>query len=117
MHVSRNEMMATLNLVISPLFSNRSTVIATLISISLKCSALINILILSVADPGGPRGPCPPRPRKQVIKKMAAKGGCIDFMFLAPSPYPAAGSATAYSVKNVSMRHRLKYMSAVRFPA
>ena len=25
---------------------------------------------------------------------MAAKGGRIDFMFLAPPPYPAAGSAT-----------------------
>ena len=28
---------------------------------------------------------------------MAAKGGSIDFMFLAP-PYPAAGSATAKKV-------------------
>ena len=25
---------------------------------------------------------------------MAAEGGCIDFMFLAPPPYPAAESAT-----------------------
>ena len=25
---------------------------------------------------------------------MAAKGGHIDFMFLAPPPYPVAGSAT-----------------------
>ena len=25
---------------------------------------------------------------------MAAKGGHIDFMFLGPPPYPAAGSAT-----------------------
>ena len=25
---------------------------------------------------------------------MAAKGGRIDFMFLRPPPYPAAGSAT-----------------------
>ena len=27
---------------------------------------------------------------------MATQGGCIDFMFLAPSPYPAAGPATVY---------------------
>ena len=44
----------------------------------------------SVADPGGGcrggRGP-----PALVIKKMAAKGGPIDFMFLAP-PYLATGS-------------------------
>ena len=26
---------------------------------------------------------------------MTAKGGCIDFIFLVPPPYPAIGSATA----------------------
>ena len=47
------------------------------------------------SNAGGPRGPWPPPPGpiKLVIKKMAAKGGRIDFMFLGP-PYPAAGCAT-----------------------
>ena len=45
----------------------------------------------TVADPGGgvPRGPWPPPALyKQVIKKMAAKGGHIDFMFLSPPTRP-----------------------------
>ena len=51
----------------------------------------------TVADPGGvPRGPWPPRSPVEIShKKMAAKGGHIDFMFLGPSPplpHPAAGS-------------------------
>ena len=46
-----------------------------------------------VVDPGGPRGSWPPGPVKIGHKKMAAKDGHIDFMFLSP-PYPAAGSAT-----------------------
>ena len=43
----------------------------------------------TVADPGGGvlRGPCPPALYKQVIKKIAAKSGHIDFMFLGP-PLP-----------------------------
>ena len=46
-----------------------------------------------VADPGeGVRGQWTPGPVKLVIKKMAAKGGHIDFMFL--PPYLATGSAT-----------------------
>ena len=47
----------------------------------------------AVADPGGRGGHCPPGPVNIGHKKMAADGGCIDFMFLDP-PYPAAGSAT-----------------------
>ena len=52
-----------------------------------------------VADPGGARGYGPPPPVlwKKVIKKMAAEGGHIDFMFLGPHPYPATGSATGPS--------------------
>ena len=45
------------------------------------------------ADPGGEGAMVPPGPVKISHKKMAAKGGCIDFMFLGP-PYPATGSAT-----------------------
>ena len=47
--------------------------------------------ISPVADPRGRAPWHPPRPRpckKIVIKKMAAKGGRIDFMFLAPHPLP-----------------------------
>ena len=51
--------------------------------------------VISVADPGGQGGHGPPGPVKKVIKKMAAKSGRIDFMFLG-SPYPAAGSATEF---------------------
>ena len=63
------------------------------------------IITESVVDPGGPRGPCPhshPQPCKnKSLKKMAAEGGRIHFMFLdaPPSPYPAAGSATANTQK------------------
>ena len=59
---------------------------------------LIKIQKSSVADTGGrgPREPCPP-----VIKKMAAEGACIDFMFLGP-PYQAAGSATEVGRKHVT---------------
>ena len=32
---------------------------------------------------------------------MAAKGGCIDLMFLVPS-YPATGSATGICLQNVT---------------
>ena len=47
---------------------------------------------------GGRGDHAPPRPWpcKNVMKKMAAKGSRIDFMFLGP-PYPAAGSATGLS--------------------
>ena len=39
----------------------------------------------AVADPGGAEGAmAPPGPVKIGHKKMAAKGGCIDFMFLGP---------------------------------
>ena len=48
----------------------------------------------AVADPGGRGSHAPPGPVKITPKKMATKGGHIDFMFLAP-PYPADGSATA----------------------
>ena len=48
-----------------------------------------NILQHTVADPGGGRGGhAPPGPIKLVIKKMAAEGGRIDFMFLDPPPLP-----------------------------
>ena len=50
-----------------------------------------------VADPGGEGAMAPPGPVKKVIKKMAAEGGHIDFMFLGPHPYPATGSATGPS--------------------
>ena len=36
----------------------------------------------------GRGGHAPPGPVKIIIKKMAAKGGHIDFMFLDPSPQP-----------------------------
>ena len=40
-------------------------------------------------DPGGTKGAmAPPALYKQVIKKMAAKGGHIDFMFLVPPTQP-----------------------------
>ena len=41
---------------------------------------------------------------KLVIKKMATKGGRIDFMFLGP-PYPTAGSATARIPQRRMGRH------------
>ena len=45
---------------------------------------------------GGAEGAmAPPGPVKIGHKKMATEGGRIDFMFLGPPPYPAAGSATA----------------------
>ena len=37
-----------------------------------------------VTDPGRPRGLCPPC--KISLKKMAAKGGLIDFIFPTPTP-------------------------------
>ena len=64
--------------------------------------------MLSVADQGA-RRPWPPGPVKIIVKKMATKGGCIDFLFLDPStqpldpllamhvigPYPLANVVTA----------------------
>ena len=50
----------------------------------------------TLADAGGAKGAMPPPPKpacKKVIKKMAAEGGCIDFMFVGP-PYTAAGCVT-----------------------
>ena len=46
------------------------------------------VCILCSGSREGPRGPCPPPPtlQKLVTKKIAAKGGHIDFMFLAPTP-------------------------------
>ena len=44
----------------------------------------------------------PPRPVKISHKKMAAEGGRIDFMFLGPPLYPAAGSATEKQATNKS---------------
>ena len=56
----------------------------------------------AVVDPGGAEGAMAPSPVQISHKKMAAKGGHIDFMFLAPPPpYPAAGSDAA---KGVSKR-------------
>ena len=46
-----------------------------------------NRVIKAVADPGGRGGHAPPDPVKISHKKMATKGGRIDFMFLAP-PLP-----------------------------
>ena len=56
---------------------------------------------IAVADPGGvPRGPWPPPSPVEIShKKMAAKGGPIDFMFLGP-PYPATGSDAASKPSN-----------------
>ena len=47
-------------------------------------------LDLAVAN----RGEHAPGPVKISHKKMATEDGRIDFMFLAPAPHPAAGSAT-----------------------
>ena len=54
--------------------------------------------MIAVVNPGrirggGPRGH-PPSPVKKSHKKMATEGSRIDFVFLAPSPYPTAGSPT-----------------------
>ena len=55
-----------------------------------------HILQISSGSRGAEWGHAPPPgPVKIGHKKMATKGGRIDFMFLAPPPYPAAGSATA----------------------
>ena len=50
--------------------------------------------VSAVADPrgGAEEAMPPPSPVQISHKKMAAKGGHIDFMFLGPPPYPAAGS-------------------------
>ena len=43
--------------------------------------------VVPIADPGGgARGPCPAGIVK-INKKMATKGGHIDFMFLGPSTW------------------------------
>ena len=47
----------------------------------------------AVADPGG-WGKGAMRPPSGPVKISHKKDGRIDFMFLAPPPYPAAGSAT-----------------------
>ena len=54
-------------------------------------------------DPGGRRGHSP-GPVKISHKKIAAKGGCIDFMFLTP-PYPATGSVTDVVHEDMAMSH------------
>ena len=37
---------------------------------------------------------------------MAAEGGRIDFMFLGPPPYPAAGSATGLAITSrITWKH------------
>ena len=51
--------------------------------------------LFSVAVGRGARGHGCPAPVKISYKKMAAKGGRIDFMFLGPS-YPSIGSATGF---------------------
>ena len=71
------------------------------ISISSSCKVVFQCTVISSQSPfdldssgsrGVPRGGmAPPALYKQVIKKMAAKGGHIDFMFFGP-PHPAAGS-------------------------
>ena len=44
---------------------------------------------IAVANPGRGEGACaPPGPVKISHKRMATKGGSIDFMFLAPHPCP-----------------------------
>ena len=58
----------------------------------------------AVADLVGSKGamlplPLPGPDKKWVIKTMTAEGGRINFMFLSPAPYPAAGSATG--MKNI----------------
>ena len=57
----------------------------------------VQIVFVISSGSRGARGSCPPRPVKISHKKMATKGGCIDFMFLAAPLYPAAGSATGHS--------------------
>ena len=47
-------------------------------------SNFIQTMFKPVADPGGQGGHGPPGPVKISHKKMAAKSGRIDFMFLAP---------------------------------
>ena len=59
----------------------------------------------TVADRGG-RGATPLVLYKLAIKKMAAEGGRIDLMFLAPR-YPAAGSATETLASNALLQTAL----------
>ena len=55
----------------------------------------------------GGKGAMPLGPVKLVIKKMAAKGGCIDFIFLV-LPYLATGSTTGISEKSGGKRQKPK---------
>ena len=52
----------------------------------------------AVVDPGGIASD----PVKIRHKKMATEGGCIDFMFLGPLPYLAAGYATGKAIMSYS---------------
>ena len=57
------------------------------------------IVVLAVADPGGGRGGHGPPPGSVKIRhKKDGRRGRIDFMFLAPPPYPAAGSTTVLTL-------------------
>ena len=73
-------------------FSNMLSFAYVIVSCKMNLKTQQNSLhngMKSVADPGegGPRGACPPLgPVKIVINKMVAKGGRIDFLFLAPPP-------------------------------
>ena len=86
--------------------------------------AVSQLAAFSIADPGEPRGPCPsPSPVEISHNKMAAKGGHIDFMFLAPPPRPL-DPMLVFSIGNLNLNwekltciHRTtKYHSCVPPP-
>ena len=70
------------------------------------------MVVYSVADPGGPRGPCfppPPSPVKISHKKDGHRRQPHRFHVSHP-PYPAAGSAT-----DISPRYRTQMLSVEIF--
>ena len=46
---------------------------------------------------------------------MAAKDGCIDFMFIGPSPYPAAGSDNDSWIRHCRPPFMVSFEPAIPF--
>ena len=63
----------------------------------------------AVADPGGVEGAMPPPGPVKIGHKK-------DFMFLAPPPYPAAGSATEWSWEDHSKGSETHKINSLLFP-